>query len=65
MTLFVGVAIQLGQGKSRRGRKEDRRLDIPCTTALRGVLDAAPRRATIVLARADGSAWTKRTFHKA
>lgn len=65
MTLFVGVAIQLGQGKSRRGRKEDRRLGIPFTTALRGVLDAAPRRATIVLARADGSAWTKSTFHKA
>lgn len=62
---YDGTAIRLRQGKSRRGKKEGRQLYIPCTTALRGALDAAPRRATIVLTRADGSAWTKSTFHKA
>ena len=56
---YDGQAITLRQGKSGR------RVWIPGTVALREALDAAPRRATTVLTKPDGMAWTKSAFHHA
>lgn len=62
---YDGTAITLRQGKSRRQRQPGRRVWIPATAALREALDAAPRRATTVLTKPDGMAWTKSAFHHA
>jgi integrase len=56
---YDGEAITLRQGKGGR------RVWIPGTIALRQVLDEAPRRATTILTKADGLAWSKSAFHHA
>lgn len=56
---YDGQAITMRQGKGGR------RVWIPGTVALRQALDAAPRRATTILTKADGSSWTKSAFHHA
>lgn len=56
---FDGHAITLRQGKSRR------RVWIPCTNALLAALASAPRRATTILTKPDGTPWTKSAFHHA
>ena len=53
---FDGNAITLRQGKSGR------RVWVPCTRALRTALEAAPRRATTILTKPDGTSWTKDAF---
>ena len=62
---FDGEAITLRQGKSTKRGKPGRQIWIPCTVALRAALEAAPRRATTILTKADGTPWTKSAFHHA
>ncbi|MCJ2105642.1 tyrosine-type recombinase/integrase [Methylobacterium sp. E-041] len=54
-----GEAIALRQGKGRR------RMWIPGTDALIADLAAAPRRATTILTKPDGTSWTKDAFYNA
>lgn len=56
---FDGEAISLTQGKSRR------KVWIPCTDALRRQLEGAPKRATTILTKGDGTSWTKDAFYAA
>ncbi|MCJ2112928.1 tyrosine-type recombinase/integrase [Methylobacterium sp. E-025] len=56
---YDGHAITMRQGKG--GRK----VWIPATIALRDALGTAPRRATTMLTKADGVAWSKSAFHHA
>ncbi len=56
---FDGSAISLRQGKGGR------RVWVPCTAALLEALSAAPKRATTILTKPDGTAWTKSAFHHA
>lgn len=56
---YDGKAITLRQGKTRRY------VYIPCTRALKAALDAAERRSTQILTRADGTAWTRDAFKQA
>ena len=53
---YDGTAITLRQGKTQR------RVVIPCTSALKEALDAAPRRSPLILTTPTGRAWTKRYF---
>jgi integrase len=54
---YDGAAITLRQGKSGR------RVYIPCTKALREMLDSMQRRGPLVLTTKKGRAWKKRHFH--
>jgi integrase len=56
---YDGETITLRQGKTGR------RLELPVAARLRLALDAAPRRSTIILTRADGQPWKARTFRDA
>jgi integrase len=55
-TNYDGTLISLRQGKTGR------RVDIPCTAALRRVLDGLDRSAAVVLTTKTGRPWTARYF---
>lgn len=60
---YDGAALVLRQSKARKRGVDGRKLWIPCTRALKAALDAAPRRATTILTKPDGTPWTKSAFH--
>jgi integrase len=62
---YDGTEITLRQSKSRRLSKPGRRVTIPCTRALRNMLDNLPRASTHILTRADGQPWKPYTFRHA
>jgi integrase len=59
---YDGAALTLRQGKAKRGGKPAPIVTIPCTAALRRMLDGLPRSATVVLTTKTGRPWTKRYF---
>jgi integrase len=59
---IVALVRSTGRLKARKRGKEGRQLWIPCTDALKAALDAAPRRATTILTKPDGTPWTKSAF---
>jgi integrase len=59
---YDGVAIGLRQGKASRLGRVAPLTRIPCTTALKATLDAAPRRAAVMLTTKTGRAFQKRYF---
>jgi integrase len=61
-TAYDGVALTLRQGKSRRLGRVAPMIRIPCTKALKATLDAAQRRATVMLTTKTGLAFQKRYF---
>ena len=61
-TGYDGSAITLRQGKSRRRGVEAPLITVPCTVALRRVLDAIPRVSPLILTTKSGRAFKKRYF---
>jgi integrase len=59
---YDGKTIRLRQGKARRGRKHGSLIEIPCTEALRKMLDDMERRSTLILTTKTGRAFKKRYF---
>jgi hypothetical protein len=59
---YDGATITLRQGKARRLGRVAPLVRIPCTKALKTTLDAAERRATVILATKTGLAFKKRYF---
>jgi len=59
---YDGTTIKLRQGKARRGGKEAPLITVPCTTALKATLDAAPKRGALILLTKTGMAFQKRYF---
>jgi integrase len=59
---YDGQSITLRQGKARRLGREAFTVRIPCTKALKATLDAAERRATVMLTTKTGLAFKKRYF---
>jgi integrase len=59
---YDGLSIVLRQGKARRGRKLAPRTDIPCTTALRRMLDGMERVSPLILTTKNNQAFKKRYF---
>jgi integrase len=61
---YDGTTIRLRQGKSRRGGKLGPVVEIPCTAALRQMLDNMDRTSTLILTTKTGRALKKRYFLK-
>ena len=61
-TNYDGSAISLRRGKRRRKDGEAPFVAIPCTKALRRVLDGIPRRSPLILTTKTGRAFKKRYF---
>jgi integrase len=61
-TAYDGNTITLRQGKARRLGREAPVIRVPCTKALKATLDAAPRRAAVILTTKTGRAYSKRYF---
>lgn len=61
-TNYDGRLITLRQGKSARRGLPGRKVDIPCTKALRRMLDKMERRAAVVLTTKTGQAFKARYF---
>jgi integrase len=61
---YDGTAISLRQGKAKRLGKVPAAIRVPCTKALKITLDAAPRKAAVVLTTKTGLAFKKRYFGK-
>jgi integrase len=61
-TAYDGTTIRLRQGKSRRGRQLGPLIEIPCTGALRQMLDSMERVSTLILTTKTGRAFKKRYF---
>ncbi len=61
---YDGKLIRLRQGKSRRGKKLGPVIEIPCTQALRKMLDNMDRRSTLILSTKTGRSFKKRYFLK-
>jgi integrase len=61
-SMYDGAAIMLRQGKARRLGREAPVIRIPCTKALKATLDAAQRRAAVMLTTKTGLAFKKRYF---
>lgn len=61
-TNYDGAALTLRQGKSRRGGKPGPIVTVPCTAALRRMLDGLPRSAAVILTTKTGRPWKKRYF---
>lgn len=61
---YNGVTIRLRQGKARRGRKQAPLIEVPCTLALRRMLDAMERVSPLVLTSRTARAFKKRYFHQ-
>jgi len=59
---YDGKSIRLRQGKSRRGNKLGPPIEIPCTQALRQVLDNMDRRSTLIVSTKTGRPFKKRCF---
>ncbi|MDO9426048.1 MAG: tyrosine-type recombinase/integrase [Methylobacterium sp.] len=59
---YDGTAITLRQGKSRRNGKPGPLLNIPCTAALRRVLDGMERTSPLILTTKTGQSFKKRYF---
>jgi integrase len=59
---YDGLGITLRQGKARRLGKTPPAIRIPCTVALKATLDAAPRKAAVMLTTKTGMAFQKRYF---
>jgi integrase len=59
---YDGASIMLRQGKGRRLGRAAPTIRVPCTTALKATLDAAQRRAAIMLTTKTGLAFKKRYF---
>jgi integrase len=59
---YDGSAITLRQGKSRRSGKPGPPITIPCTAALRRMLDGMERRSPLILTTKTGLALKKRYF---
>jgi len=59
---YDGKAITLRQSKSRRAGRAARLVTIPCTRALKRMLDKLPRATTQVLTMASGKPWRAYTF---
>jgi integrase len=59
---YDGLGITLRQGKSRRLGRTPPVIRIPCTVALKATLDAAPRKAAVILTTKTGLAFQKRYF---
>ena len=59
---YDGKSIRLRQGKSRRGKKLGPLIEIPCTRALRQMLDNMDHRSTLILSTKTGRPFKKRYF---
>jgi integrase len=59
---YDGTNIRLRQGKAQRLGRPAPVVRVPCTKALKATLDAAPRRAAVILTTKTGRAFTKRYF---
>lgn len=59
---YDGSAISLRQGKSRRHGEGGRKVHIPCTKALRNMLDGMERTAAVILTTKTGRPWSARYF---
>jgi integrase len=59
---YDGSAISLRQGKKRRLGKVPAAIRVPCTKALKITLDAAPKKAAVILTTKTGLAFKKRYF---
>jgi integrase len=59
---YNGSTITLRQGKARRGRSPAPPVLIPCTTALRRMLDAMERTSPLILTTKTGQSFKKRYF---
>ncbi|MGB7180135.1 MAG: tyrosine-type recombinase/integrase [Xanthobacteraceae bacterium] len=57
---YDGATISLRQGKRRRLGREGPSVKVPCTKALKATLDAAERRAAVILTTKTGLAFKKR-----
>jgi integrase len=61
---YDGKGINIRQGKSRRGRKIGPLIHIPCTTALRRMLDGMDRVSPLILTTKTGQSFKARYFGK-
>jgi len=59
---YDGERIKLRQGKARRGRVSGPLIEIPCTAALRRMLDVMERTSALVLTTKTGQSFKKRYF---
>ncbi len=59
---YDGQSIKLRQGKARRGRKLGPLIEIPCTAALRRMLDGMDRVSPLILTTKTGQSLKKRYF---
>jgi integrase len=59
---YDGQCIRLRQGKARRGGAPGPLVEIPCTAALRRMLDAMERRSALILVTKTGLSFKKRYF---
>ena len=59
---YDGNTIILRQGKARRGRTQGPPVHIPCTTALRRMLDGMERTSPLILTTKTGQSFKKRYF---
>src|SRR5262245_1529214 len=59
---YDGQRIKLRQGKARRGGKPGPLIEIPCTTALRRMLDNMQRSSPLILTTKTGQSFKKRYF---
>jgi integrase len=59
---YDGSAISLRQGKAKRLGKMPASIRVPCTKALKITLDAAPKKAALILTTKTGLAFKKRYF---
>lgn len=59
---YDGARISLRQGKARRGRQHGPLVEIPCTAALRRMLDGMDRVSPLILTTKTGQSLTKRYF---
>ena len=59
---YDGTSITLRQGKARRLGRAAPMIRMPCTKALKATLDAAQRRAAVMLTTKTGRAFKKRYF---
>ena len=59
---YDGKTIRLRQGKSRRGQRLGPTIEIPCTAALRRMLDGMERTSPLILSTRTGRSFKKRYF---
>jgi integrase len=59
---YDGTTIKLRQGKARRGKTLGRLIEIPCTVALRRMLDGMERVSPLILTTKTGQSFKKRYF---